>query len=958
MRAFLGLCVLALAASAPAAAQSEGKVSGRVTDGDGQPLPGASVLVEGTPRGAQTDADGLYTILAVRPGTYSVRVSMVGFGTQVVTDVQVFSGRTTTVDASVSQETLTTEAVVVRAERPIVVQDRTSTVSYIGRDQIETLPVREIGELVRFQPGVVGAGDGFHIQGGRARETAYLVDGIPVQDVFSQSGGNTVDLEVQSIQELQVITGTFDAEYGGAQSGVVSVTTRSPGTEVEVSARALAGGYLAGSDDVFVGGGSFDPVETTDVSVTASGPVPGLVGRAGFFLTGRFEDRVGFLHGVRRFAPDDGETFAAYQEWYRDRFSPSDTRLIPLAVSAGGEGAAASVPLATGDGSVVDMDWSRTVTLNPKLVVRPWSGATASLTSVASWGEGQGYDHARRFAPDARPVNASTSLLSIVNLQQTIGSSAVVSARGSVRWAERSSLAFALGEAGPLFLSASDPAAGIALGATSNGESRSEESELVLAADVTWQANPQNEIKTGVQFRRSGLVIEDTDRDWVFASAPDSLFTTYDFPDAGLPFPEYLDAVRASQPVLVPEVEAFGEDNRFDQAPVELAAFVQNKLEAGGQLVVKTGLRLDVFDVGEPRLIDPRVQTLALGDPSNFEGTPAKVYVSPRIGLSYPISSAGAFRVAYGHFVQMPAYREMLKNPVFAGIQLAQLDGRAVGNPDLEPEQTIKYEIGVQQQVGAFLGLDASLFYKNVRNLLSTELFVTTDNVIFGRTVNRDVGVVRGATLSLVTRPTGLLLGSSFDLTYSDAQSSASRPATVGGLVDDLVTTGSSGELGDAFREQQLTPLDWDQTLTVNASATVGRAGDWNVGVVGQLATGQPFTPTFLDDSKDFPDNEFLNAARRPTAFSFDLSAEKRFAVGPVRYGLRLQVDNLFNVLNETTVDAVSGRAGQIVREETAQADLARVAAVNGLFSLGDIDATPHWFSAPRRVLVGLTLAY
>ncbi len=173
-----------------------------------------------------------------------------------------------------------------------------------------------------------------------------------------------------------------------------------------------------------------------------------------------------------------------------------------------------------------------------------------------------------------------------------------------------------------------------------------------------------------------------------------------------------------------------------------------------------------------------------------------------------------------------------------------------------------------------------------------------------------------------------------------------------------VTIAGRSGEVGDFFLERNIIPLNWDQTLTANFAAQIGAANNWSVGFISQMATGQPYTPEFLDPNKNFPDNEFLNAGRKPVIFTFDVSAEKRFAIKGVRYGLRLQVDNVFNHLNERTVDAISGRADQIVRLPVVQADRNLVNNVVGLFSRTEDDTNPNWYSAPRQVRFAVTVNF
>lgn len=965
---FLSVLVffLAIMSGLEVKAQSTGKISGIVVDATtGESLPGVTIyLEENTAVGTVTNQDGRYFMLSVPPGKYTVVMSFVGFATLKSSNVEVFSGRTTTLDGSLTEQVFQGEEIVVSAEKPIVVRDRTTTVSFVSQEAIEKLPVQEVGDLVRFQPGVVTNSDGgFNFRGGRQRETAYIVDGIPVQDVFSQSGGNTIDMEVQSVQELQVYTGTFDAELGGAQSGIVSITTRDPGQKLEGNFRAQTGGFFAGANDVFIGGNDFDPLESKDFSLTLSGPIIKKKSLLGFFLNGRFEDRVGHLKGERRFDAADGFVIDTYKRWYRDVFQPDDTRLIPLdnAVTPDGSEILDSngnpLVFSNGDGAIVDMDWRRAYTINPKLVFRPFSRTKIVISGLYNNSESQSFSNGRRYAPDFRDTDYFNSLTGVLSLQQTIGNNKVLNLRGSYKTSENESRAFdSLTDPGIQFISGLDDVTQFSLGETDNTASRRTEEQLIVSGDFTWQINNRNELKTGFQFRNNNFLIEDLDRSWVFAGNQDSLFLNLVYPPAQVfpNFDEYLAAVQSELPVLVPELERFAVNDRFEQSPIEFAFFAQDKLEFDSRLVVKAGLRFEYYDVREKRIIDVRTPTDRIGRTDNFTDTSPKYYISPRLGISYPISTRGAFRVAYGHFVQMPAYFEIFKNPIFEGINVGRLENRVVGNPDLQPERTIKYEMGLQQQITNFIGIDINLFYKNIRNLLGTEILGTLDNIQYLRTVNRDYGLIRGGTLSLVTRPIGALLGTSFDITYSDAKGSSSDSDDVA----NVVIAGRSGEVGDFFLERNITPLDWDQTLTANFSAQVGAANNWSVGFISQLATGQPYTPAFLDPNKNFPDNEFLNAGRKPVIFTLDMSAEKRFALKGVRYGLRFQVDNVFNHLNQRFVDSISGQADQIIRLPVVQADRNIVNNVVGLFSGTEEDTNPHWYSAPRQFRLALTVNF
>ena len=108
----------------------------------------------------------------------------------------------------------------------------------------------------------------------------------------------------------------------------------------------------------------------------------------------------------------------------------------------------------------------------------------------------------------------------------------------------------------------------------------------------------------------------------------------------------------------------------------------------------------------------------------------------------------------------------------------------------------------------------------------------------------------------------------------------------------------------------------------------------------------------------NFPANAFDNTERKPVLFTFDLRAEKRFRIGGAAYGLRVQVDNVFNLLNELSVNTISGRADQIVRLPLIQTERDLVRDFVGLFTRAEDDNVATRFSAPRRVLFAVTVNF
>jgi hypothetical protein len=216
--------VLALAVAGWAG--TTGKIAGEVKDSQtGELLVGANIQLEGTAMGAATNIDGYFVILNVPPGQYTLVASAVGYTKKRVARVAVSIDLTTTVNVTITSALVETEEVVVTAERHQIKRDLTSSESRVDASQIESLPVSEVGEVLALQAGItVDRGGAIHIRGGRTSEVAYWVDGVSVSDAYD--GGQAVQVDNNAVQELQVISGTFNAEYGQAMSGIVNIVTK------------------------------------------------------------------------------------------------------------------------------------------------------------------------------------------------------------------------------------------------------------------------------------------------------------------------------------------------------------------------------------------------------------------------------------------------------------------------------------------------------------------------------------------------------------------------------------------------------------------------------------------------------------------------------------------------------------------------------------------------------------
>ena len=157
-------------------AAKTGKIAGRVIDQQtNEPLAGANVVIEGTLMGAAADQDGFFVILNIPPGTYTVEVSVIGYASLLHENVGVSINQTTNLETSLTPEAITSETVVVYAERPVVQLDVSSSQKIISVENILDRPVDNLEEILNLEAGITltaGAeGQGLLVRGGQLSET-------------------------------------------------------------------------------------------------------------------------------------------------------------------------------------------------------------------------------------------------------------------------------------------------------------------------------------------------------------------------------------------------------------------------------------------------------------------------------------------------------------------------------------------------------------------------------------------------------------------------------------------------------------------------------------------------------------------------------------------------------------------------------------------------------------------
>ncbi len=137
------------------------------------------------------------------------------------------------------------------------------------------------------------------------------------------------------------------------------------------------------------------------------------------------------------------------------------------------------------------------------------------------------------------------------------------------------------------------------------------------------------------------------------------------------------------------------------------------------------GLRFDYFNSNSTipaDLRDPANKLFPQPESEAYYDANAKTQLSPRLGLAFPFTEQGVIHASYGQFFQIPEFSRLYENPEF---EVAGVYGSYLGNANLEPQRTDMYEIGLQQQLSEFMVVDVTSFYRDVRNLLGTDLYET-----------------------------------------------------------------------------------------------------------------------------------------------------------------------------------------------------------------------------------------
>ena len=868
---------------------SNGKITGKVAEkATGSPAVGVNVILIDTYLGAATDENGRFTILNIPPGTYSIRVDAIGFATITMKDVRVTTAQTTELSFTLEEAVIEGQEVTVIAERPLVQKDLTASQRVTTAKEIEDMPVESFLGVLTTHAGVnQSAGGALHVRGGRSNEVGYYIDGVSVSNPF-YTNSLAVSVSNKALEEMKLVSGAFNAEYGNAMSGVVNVTIKDGGKNYDGSLSYYTGDYSSSAHDIFPNIDDQDFTANSTFDGFISGPVlPFLGDKLTFNVSLRRSESEGYLYGIREHNPSDYAYFPPSGDWY-----------IQI----------------TGDSSYVPMNPSQSTNGLSKITWRVSPTMKISTQSILSKAQSKSYSHAYKYNPDGVGTSYSANNNHSIKINHSLSPKSFYEANLFISDTDYKNYLYEdttdSRYVSTDYINTEPTSATFLFGGTQMGHTYRVSNSVGGKFDFTIQMNDRHELKTGFSFRKDIL----EERNF-------SILYNYNY----------------RQPTVLPENES-PYHVYYDKEALQYSAYIQDKMEYSS-MIMNLGVRYDVFVPNDSSIADLVYPAAGKNDAGK------KTMISPRVGVSLPITDKGIFHFSYGHFYQMPTLRNLYRESYF-GAGLAP----TVGYPDLKPEKTVLYEFGFQQQFGNLIGMDINLFYKDIRELLALQS-IRYDSPQYGPSnyaiyLNKDYGSSKGVTLSVSKRydpvsKTRIWL----DYTYQKSEGNSVKSAAF-----------YFSTLSGIEEEKLIVPLSWDQSHLLNTTVIIGNPGGTTLGLIGKISTGWPYTPS-IPTANYVPEP---NSGRKPIQRNMDLKIERRVSIGSRTVSLFARVYNLFDIRNARYVYDDTGSPKYTYEYRSIQETEQFKAHYGepGIHTWEEYITRPQYYSSPRSFKIGFSLDF
>ncbi len=896
--AFSGLPLL-LFLVAPLFAGS-GKIAGVVRDAStGEPLPDATVQVVGSNLGAICDQSGRFFVLNVPSGVYEIRASYVGYADVVVHDVRVSLDLTTAFDVELIPSEIRVAEMIVRAERPIIDKNATNAVRIVGGQELEALPFRGVQNALVVQAGVVDDEGRLHVRGSRADEVAYFVEGANVRNPIT--GFSAVTLIDEALQEVQLQAGGFNAEYGGANGGIVLQELRTAGSDWDVGLVLESDRFTTRYNKRL---GTYSYGYGGQV-LTLSGPLLGNQNlRALVAAQRRIRDsRPVFWNGFRFDNLIDTGDRGGRIHW-RDGSTPDSLQVLLMKPGNIEHTGRSQVDLNTNllfDHQPIQLRLtglysSDEIELNPAPVRNmlnvlrlPRSESSSGLLHLKAT-----YIHdastfvqlGLSFYRQHREIFDSALGSNFVVYNDSAAVSAALSHNSYVRQGtapqpyDINGFPFSRPGTPTSFANGSE---------RSSAYSKEEDTYSGVGGSVTRQQGI-HQLKAGFDLQRwtsrRYLVVVNSLRSGIQSTYPHLEMVYRQYYAGDIAQGEILDGlIDAAKAAPAGEggiddfrdfmrngsrgdffgYDEFGRRTNDDglegpRHPLLASVYLQDKMEYD-DLIVQAGFRWDFFDADSWRFVDPSAPVrnqerfaIVVRDDSvgSYTGVPDAPIMrktrnfsefSPRLGFSFPVRDRTVFHVQYGRFSQMPAMRSMFRGGIGLAVELGGQNFIPFPTAfDVEPVRTTQYEIGIGHQFHEAASFDLTGFYRDVKGQLRLQRqelsAAAVDASAYNFLENGDFATTRGLELAVRMRRIQRLL-TRFDYTLSDARGTGSTlNSAVAGIENNTNLPTIISPLD--FNQRHKGSLMFDYRLDANEGGSIFRGS--GVNLLMRFTSGHNFT--------------------------------------------------------------------------------------------------------------------
>jgi len=864
------MAILVISPSMFGQSRTKGRIEGIVLDKQSRaPLPAVNIIIKGTYMGAATDMNGQYFIKNISPGQYDLEVSIIGYKIQLKTGVKVVAGQTQTINFELEESVLAFgQEVVVIGKKPLLQVDLTASEESFSSDEIVHKIVENVDDIISQQAGIVKSDNEIHIRGGRADESLYIVDGISIKDPLS-GYGNTLYINADAIKELKVITGGFNAEYGQAMSGVIDVVTKE-GSE------QYSGGMAFKTDHL--GFGAIDNYNTQILEFNLGGPeflssklLPNIglkiPGQLTFFLSGYGNISDTYLDHAQKLYPSRSglDIFAPRQEndWHilgktAWKINPNQKLTVSYDRSLNiNQGFFRSYVISN---NYFPYEFSKnlehypTFTSETILANITWLHTISSRTFYEiTLGDFYNSTHS---AVQNKNWTDYIERLDLEPIKYNPTSSGELTVRRGDGFYDH-------GDYGQWYDYYSDKGS--------------------LQGTITSQISDKHQVKGGFDIGYTEMQVVDIVDPWVDTES--GYGRSYDI------------------------YHVYSNSGAF---------YIQDRIKYDG-MIVNLGLRYDYWFPGkfvQDAIDDP--ETVIISDAARtkfkeetFElfGMRGKGHLSPRIGISHPVTDQTVLYFHYGHFSQRPKGQYIYAKLKATSPATYQL----FGNPNLNPTTTVAYELGIKHKFNENLVTEFKAYYKDMFDYPSAEKIEMENprlgNISYLMYMNMDYARAKGIEIRVKQRYAKYLTGT-LNFTYAVSKGKSSTPN------DNLLV--QAGRLQEKPLKENF--LKWDKPirLTLDLNFNVDEKEGftlfgwripekWGCSVHWELESGKRYTQ-LVDIEKEIYDSANPYSHLAPYWHQLDFRLYKYFDLFGFNLSALIEVENAFNAKIPRIINPYTGR--------------------------------------------------